>query len=253
VTTPDPWVIDLDGVVWLGGEPIPGSVEALARLADAGHPLVYATNFSYAPVAETEAKLARMGVSAKGRVVTSAMAAAELVGPDETALLCAGPGVQEALLARGATVVRDGDADVVVVGYHPDFDYDRMAIASRALRNGARLVATNDDPTLPTAGGLLPGTGAVLASIVVASGVQPVVAGKPHEPMAAFIRRRLGPTGTMVGDRFDTDGGFATTLGYRFALVLTGVTTEADLASRPEPDVVAPDLAHLVELELASA
>jgi glycerol 3-phosphatase-2 len=252
VTTPDPWVIDLDGVVWLGGEPIPGSVEAVARLVDTGHPVMFATNFSYAPVADTEAQLARIGVPAKGKVVSSAMAAAELVAPDETALLCAGPGVQEALLARGATVVRDGDADVVVVGYHPDFDYDRMTVATRALRNGARLVATNDDATLPTAKGLLPGGGAILASIVVASGVQPVVAGKPHEPMAAFIRRRLGTVGTMVGDRFDTDGGFAATLGYRFGLVLSGVATAVDLAGQPVPDLVAADLAHLVADALAA-
>jgi glycerol 3-phosphatase-2 len=252
VTTPDPWVIDLDGVVWLGGEPIPGSVEAVSRLVSAGHPVLFATNFSYAPVADTEALLARIGIPAAGKVVTSAMAAAELVAPDETALLCAGPGVQEALLARGATVVRDGDADVVVVGYHHEFDYQRMAVAARAVRNGARLVATNDDATLPTPEGLLPGGGAILASIVVASGVQPVIAGKPHEPMAAFIRRRLGTVGTMVGDRFDTDGGFAATLGYRFGLVLTGVTSRDELAKRPAPELVADDLAGLVELGLSA-
>jgi len=73
-----------------------------------------------------------------------------------------------------------------------------------------------------------------------------VVAGKPHEPMAAFIRRRLGEVGVMVGDRFDTDGGFATTLGYRFGLVLSGVTGPADLPVEPAPDVTAGDLLSLV-------
>lgn len=246
-------MLDLDGVVWLAGEAIPGSVEAVSRLEAAGHPVVFATNFSYAPVGETEAKLAHLGIAAKGKVVTSAMAAAQLVGPQETALVCAGPGVTEALLARGATVVRDGDADVVVVGYHTDFDYGRMTVAARAVRNGARLLATNDDATLPTPDGLLPGGGAILASIVVASGAEPTIAGKPYEPMAAFIRDRLGARGIMVGDRFDTDGGFATTLGYRFGLVLSGVATSADVAAHPAPDRVAANLAALVDAELGGA
>lgn len=243
-------MLDLDGVVWLAGEAIPGSVEAVSRLRAAGHPVYFATNFSYAPVAEAEARLAGIGIDARGKVVTSAMAAASLVAPSETALACAGPGVVEALLARGATVVRDGDADVVVVGYHTDFDYQRMAVACRAVRNGARLLATNDDSTYPTAAGLMPGGGAILASIVVGSGATPVIAGKPYEPMAAFIRDRLGPAGIMVGDRFDTDGGFAQTLGYRFGLVLSGVATEADLADHPPPDRVGANLAALVAAEL---
>ncbi len=250
VPAPDAWVIDLDGVVWLAGEAIAGSVEAIARLERLGHPVLFATNFSYSPVAEAEERLARIGIDAAGKVVTSAMAAAELVEPHETALVCAGPGVEEALLARGAATVREGDADVVVVGYHPDFDYQRMAIATRALRNGARLVATNDDATLPTPTGLLPGGGAILASIVVASGVRPTVAGKPYEPMAAFIRRRVGTKGIMVGDRPDTDGGFARTLGYRFGLVFSGVTRPEDLPVEPTPDVVAADLGSLVAAEL---
>jgi len=126
-----------------------------------------------------------------------------------------------------------------------------MTVATQAVRAGARLVATNDDATLPTPDGLVPGGGAILASIVVASGARPIVAGKPHEPMAAFIRRRLGERGIMVGDRFDTDGGFAKTLGYRFGLVLSGVTTEAELRDHPgpPPDVVAADLAALVAAE----
>ena len=109
-----------------------------------------------------------------------------------------------------------------------------MRIASAAIRRGARLLATNDDPTYPTPDGPVPGGGAILASIVTASGVAPIIAGKPHRPIVDHVRRILGDDGIMVGDRPDTDGQFGYALGYRFALVLSGVTSAADLPwSRP--------------------
>lgn len=240
------WLLDLDGVVWLAGEPIPGSVAAIHQLEAQGHTVAYATNFSHAPVAAAEARLARIGVTATGRVITSAQAAARLVEPGETALVVGGPGVVEAVSARGATVVTEGRADVVVVGYDPLFDYGRLTVAMNALRAGARLVATNTDTTLPQPDGLLPGTGAIVAAVSAASGVVPVVAGKPHGPMADLVRGRFGPHGMMVGDQPATDGRFAVELGYRFGLVLTGVTTPADLPTDPPPDVHAADLATLV-------
>jgi HAD superfamily hydrolase (TIGR01450 family) len=240
------WVFDLDGVIWLGDEPVAGSAQAVATLLSGGADVLFVTNMSAVPVTEVEAKLGRHGIDARGRVVTSALAAAELVQPGERALLCAGPGVREALEARGAVVVTTGPADVVVVGYHRDFDYERMTTAARAVWGGARLVATNDDATYPTPDGLIPGGGAILASIVTATGASPIIAGKPHEPIAALVRGRLGPDGVMVGDRADTDGGFARVLGYRFVLVLSGVTTAADLPVTPEPDLIAPNAAAAV-------
>jgi 4-nitrophenyl phosphatase len=244
------WALDLDGVVWLGEDPIPGAAAAVARLQAGPEPVVFVTNNSSVPVGQVEAKLARHGIEAVGAVLTSAMAAAELVDPGEVALVCAGPGVDEALAARGVRTVRDGAADVVVVGFHRDFDYERMRVASTAVRAGARLLATNDDATYPTPEGLIPGGGAILASVRTAAGVEPEVAGKPHRAMADLLRRRVGDTGVMVGDRPDTDGLFARALGYRFALVLSGVTTA--LPVEPEPDLVAADLAELVERELAA-
>ena len=151
----------------------------------------------------------------------------------------------EALTTRGAVPVHDGDADAVLVGFHRDFDYERLRIACVAVRRGARLLATNDDSTYPTPTGLIPGGGAILAAVVAGSGVPAVVAGKPNGPMAALVRARLGRNGTMVGDRADTDGRFARVLGYRFALVLTGVATNEE-GMDPAPDLVAPDLATLV-------
>jgi glycerol-1-phosphatase len=238
------WALDLDGVVWLDEVPIEGSAEAIARLREAGEQIVFCTNLSSRPVAEMEAKLARHGIPADGDVLTSAMAAARLVQPGERVLVCAGAGVVEALEARGAEPVRDGPADAVIVGLHLDFDYERLRVASAAVRSGARLIGTNADPTYPTADGLIPGGGAILAAVATASGVDPVIAGKPHAPMAELVRARLGEGGTVVGDRVDTDGLLAQRLGYRFVLVESGSTPPG---SAPEGDV------HLVSRDLASA
>ena len=142
--------------------------------------------------------------------------------------------------------MRDGDADAVAVGFHREFDYERLRIATRAVDRGARLIATNDDATLPTPDGPIPGGGALVAAVAYATGVEAIVAGKPHQPMADLVLAVGGPEGTVVGDRPSTDGGLATRLGYRFALVLTGVTHADDLPVEPAPDVVAASLAELV-------
>ena len=241
-----PFALDLDGVVWLADEPLPGADGAVARLRASGEPVVFVTNNSSVPVGLVEEKLARQGIPAEGDVVTSAMAAASLVEPGERVLVCAGPGVVEALEERGAQPVRDGDAEAVVVGFHRDFDYERLRIAARAVRRGARLLATNDDASYPTPDGPIPGGGAILAAVQTATGAPVEVAGKPHPAMAGLVRERLGDGGVMIGDRPDTDGRFARVLGYRFALVHTGVTP-AGVEVDPAPDLVAPDLAGIVD------
>jgi HAD superfamily hydrolase (TIGR01450 family) len=243
---PVAWVLDLDGVIWLADHPLPGAADAVARLRAAGERVLFVTNNSFAPVGDQEAKLERFGIPAHGDVVTAAMAGATLVEPGERVLVCGGPGIVEAVSARGAEPVRDGDADVVAVGFHRDFDYERLRVATRAVRRGARLVATNDDATYPTPDGLIPGGGAIVAAVAYASQTAPTVAGKPHRPMAELVRALVGESGTVVGDRPDTDGAFAVTLGYRFALVLSGVTSKDDLPVTPSPDVVADSLAALV-------
>lgn len=240
------FALDLDGVVWLGDVPIPGAAEAVARLRSAGEPVVFCTNNSNHPVADVEAKLADHGIPPEGGVVTSAMAAAALVEPGERVLVCAGPGVVEALTVRGAVPVRDGEADAVIVGMHLDFDYDRLRAAATAVLRGARLLATNDDATYPTANGPIPGGGSILAAVERATGARAAIAGKPHAPMADLVRARLGLDGVMIGDRPETDGAFAAALGYRFALVLSGVVSSGE-GVEPRPDLVAADLATAVD------
>lgn len=240
------WVLDLDGVVWLAERPIDGAVEAVARLREVGERVIFATNNSWARLADQESKLERMGIPAAGDVVTSAMAAGTLVEPGERVLVAGGPGVVEAVNQRGGEPVREGDADAVIVGYHRDFDYERLRLAMTAVLHGARLIATNDDATYPTPEGPIPGGGSLAAAVAYASGATAAVAGKPHRPMADLVRAIAGEVGTVVGDRPETDGAFAAALGYRFALVLTGVTSEGDLPVHPEPAVVASSLADLV-------
>lgn len=253
------WALDLDGVVWLADEPIAGAADAVALLRAAGEHVGFVTNFSFGRRDDIAAKLERHGIEAADGVITSAMAAAALVEPGAKALVCAGPGVVDELHRRDVETIDASDrsaltasVDVVVVGYHPSFDYERMTAAATAVRRGARLLGTNDDATYPTAAGPVPGGGALLASIAVAAGVTAEIAGKPHAPIAQIVRERLGPDGVMVGDRPDTDGRFAVTLGWRFALVLSGVTSGSDLPVEPPPDLVGDTLFSLVSETLSA-
>jgi 4-nitrophenyl phosphatase len=254
------WLLDLDGVVWLTGRPIPGSPDAIRRLRSAGERVGFVTNNSGPTVAEHLASLRAAGVDVTAEeVLTSAQAAASLLEPGSTASVVGGEGVVEALGARGVQVVplvpRRTDRarpDAMVVGRTTRFDYELLAGASDAIRAGARFVATNTDATLPTTEGLEPGAGAIVAFLQVASGASPDIAGKPHPAAAAFVTARLGPVGVVVGDRPDTDGKFAAALGAPFALVLSGVTSPQDLPVDPVPDVVAPDLAEAVDQVLGA-
>ncbi len=242
------WALDLDGVIWRGSQTVAGAPEAVARLRDAGCAIAFVTNSSARTPAQVAEKLASHGIDdAEDLVISSAMAAAEMVEPGERVLALGGEGVIGALEARGATLVDIGTVDTVVVGIRHDFDYEMLTAAMRAVHAGARLIGTNDDATFPDADGLLPGNGALLAAVSTAAGVAPLLAGKPHEPIADLVRRRLGAEGVMVGDRPETDGLFARSLGYRFGLVLSGVMGADDLPVEPTPDVIADDLLALVD------
>lgn len=252
--------LDLDGVLWRGDEPIPGSVEAVAKLAAAGARVAYLTNNSSLRVSDYVDKFARFGVdAAPDQILTSAQAAAELLTGSLAAgarvLPCAGAGVVEALEQAGFTIVDRSPADAVVVGFHRTFDFDGLDRAAAAARDGARLVATNADPTYPGPGHVWPGSGSILAAVATASGRTAEVAGKPEAPMVAMVRHRLGDAGVMVGDRPSTDGALATALGWPFALVLSGIGGHDpdEPVPDPRPAYVADDLAALVPDLLATS
>jgi len=222
-------LLDLDGVLWLADEPIEGAAAAVRRLRDAGVRVGFATNNSSLTVGEYRSKLAAMGVDAEGDdLVTSAQAAAAVLAAVLPAasrvLCCAGDGVIEAVSTAGFTAVDDSPAAAVVVGWHRTFDFERLHRAARAVRAGARFVATNADPTYPGPDGLLPGNGALVAAVATAAEQQPEIAGKPFAPMAALVRARFGARGVMVGDRPTTDGRLAAALGWPFVLIASDVT-----------------------------
>ena len=247
---------DLDGVVWLARQAIPGAPEAVAALRAAGSQVLFVTNNSSASIGDQEGALDAIGIPAAGDVITSAMAAAHLVAPGERVLVCAGEGVAEAVSGRGGHPVDGSDetagaVDAVVVGFHTSFDYTRLRIAASAVLAGARLIATNADPTYPTPAGPIPGGGSILAAVATATGATPVIAGKPFAPMAETVLDALGrpdpATLLMVGDRPSTDGQFAIALGCPFALVRSGVTPPG-VVMDPRPHLDALDLAALVAL-----
>ena len=225
---------------------MPGAAEAVERLRRAGEALVFVTNMSALTVGDQEAKLAACGIDATGLVITSATAASQLISPGERVLVVGGPGINEAVELAGAEVCTSAPADAVVVGMDPGFNYDTLTRAMRAVRGGARLIGTNHDPSYPTERGLEPGGGSLLAAVATAAEAEPVMAGKPKQPIVDCVRSRIGESGVVVGDRPDSDGLFAQALGYEFALVLSGVTGADDLPVSPEPQYCASDLAALV-------
>ena len=246
---------DLDGVLWRGADPIPGAAEGVETLRRAGMEVAFVSNNSSLRIADVVERLAAVGVDAEGdAVLTSATAAASLLAgslePGARILVCAGPGVEEALSEAGFEPVGQPPADAVVVGFHRSFDFDSLDRASRAVREGARFVATNLDATYPVPGGMLPGAGAIAAAVATASGRRPEVAGKPEAPMVELVRDRFGSTGVVVGDRPSSDGALARALGWPFALVLSGVTATVasqggEAVPEPPPPFVAPDLGVL--------
>lgn len=241
------WVTDLDGVVWLAERPIPGSAEAVEELRATGTRVLFVTNNAAPTVAELLARLARAGIEASEEdLVTSAQAAASMLEPGSTAVICADEGVVEALGERGVEIVPDGRADAVVVGLTRHFDFERLATAVTAIREGARFIGTNEDATYPTPQRLLPGAGAILAAVATAAQAKPEVAGKPHEPLVKLLRSRTSGLSMVVGDRPSTDGLLARRLEVPFALVRSGVTRGGREPMVAQPDEEAADLASLV-------
>jgi len=247
------WIVDLDGVIWLLGRPIPGADEAVARLRSAGVRVLFATNNSAPTRTELHKRLAHCGITAEDAdLLSSADVAAGLLAPGSSAVVLGDDGVLEALAGRGVAVVPEAPADAVVVGWTRTFTFEGVARAAATVRAGARLVGTNDDPTYPTPQGLLPGAGSLLAAVSTAAETAPEVVGKPHRPTVEAITARVpaGELRVMVGDRPATDGALAAQLGIPFALVLSGVTREGEVPDDAGAAIVTPDLATLVRRTL---
>lgn len=252
----DGLLVDLDGVVWIGREMVPGAVEALSRMLADGKEIVFVTNNSVKQPAEYASRLRDAGIEIPDeRVLTGGVAtarlAAERLGPGGTAFVIGAPGFKETVAAAGLELL-EGEAarsaDAVIVSAHREFDYAELLTATRALQAGASLFGTSRDPTLPMPGGAWPGTGATLAAVETASGKRAETGGKP-EPHLFGQARALMPRAervAIVGDRIasDIEGGRRAALVT--ILVLTGAATRAEAeAASPPPDHVVESLADL--------
>ncbi len=252
----DGLLVDLDGVVWIGREPVPGSAEALRSLLGAGKEIAFVTNNPGERAAEYARRLTEAGVEVGAeRVVTAGEAtarlAAERAGPGDTAFVIGAPAFHDTVAATGLKL-RDGEAgreaDVVLVSGHRGFDYEELLTATLALQRGAALFATSRDPTLPMPGGAWPGTGAILAAVETASGAAAQIGGKPEPHLFELARERIGSAErvAMIGDRVSSDIEGGRRAGLKTILVLSGATSREQAAvAAPPPDYVVEDLASL--------
>ena len=250
-------LLDLDGVVYLGGHPIPGAAEALGKAVASGMRLAFVTNNASRTPAAVAAQLTALGVPAMAQdVITSAQAAARLLAerlpPGAPVLVVGGIGLRVAVRERGlrpVSVASERPA-AVVQGYTPGLTYELLAEGALAVAAGAWYVASNADATLPTPRGRQPGNGSLIQVIATATGRSPVVAGKPEPPLHAEAVARSGARHPLVvGDRLDTDIESAVRSGADSLLVLTGVTRPVDVVLAPagcRPTYLAEGLAGLL-------
>ncbi len=250
-------LLDLDGVVYLGGSAVPGAPEALARARATGLRLAFVTNNSSRTPSAIAAHLTTLDIPASAQdVISSAQAAARLLAqrlPAGSAVLVAGGmGLRAAVRERGfrpVSVATDRPA-AVIQGFAPDISYSLLTEAALAVQAGAWFVASNGDATMPTARGRQPGNGALSQVIVTATGQSPVVAGKPEPPLHAEAVARTGARRPLVvGDRLDTDIEGAVRAHADSLLVLTGVTRPLDAVLAPphqRPCYLARDLTGLL-------
>jgi glycerol 3-phosphatase-2 len=257
-TAYDVALLDLDGVVYLGGTAIPGAAQALRKAQAAGMRLAYVTNNAFRTPAAIAALLTSFGAPATTQdVVTSAQAAARLLAERLPAgapvLVVGGSGLRMAVRERGLRPVSTAmdRPQAVVQGYWPDLTYSLLAEGGLAVAAGALFVASNGDLTLPGRRGVQPGNGSLTQVIATATGVKPLVAGKPEPPLHQESVLRTGAKHPLVvGDRLDTDIEGAHRVGADSLLVLTGVTGPAEAVLAPpsqRPTYLAEDLAGLLE------
>lgn len=251
----DGFIIDLDGVVYVDGVPLPGAVEALQALAAVGKPVVFLTNDPRGSRASIVARLQSLGLAtAPSHVLTSGAAVAAYLrslGSRPTYVI--GSADLKAEIAwTGSPLVHDdaaATAEVAVVGCYPGVNYQELRAASTAIRAGAEFLATNRDPTFPTIDGPAPATGAILAAVETATGQSARVLGKPDRHIFETAAALLGGVDrvAVVGDSLQSDIAGGQAAGLATVLVLTGTSQLADLtASAPHPDAVLPSLANLL-------
>lgn len=251
-------ILDLDGCLWVGANAVPGAPEAVDRWRAAGRALVFLTNDPASAPEDVVQRLWGHGVRGSAdEIVTSGVVMQEYLADrfaGGSAVVVGSHAMVRHVQAAGLKVVaREShvpDSDVVVLAGHADLSYRELTWAVRAAYGGAPVIATGRDRLVPAEHGVRPGTGAVVAYVEYAAGVEAVAVGKPGPDAWRIARKRLGVDGPVlvVGDRLDSDVGGAVAAGLDAALVLSGVTSreEADAWKGARPVAVADDLGALL-------
>jgi 4-nitrophenyl phosphatase len=249
-------ILDMDGVLWRGREAIGNLPAIFSNIASLRWRVVFATNNATRTVQQYVDVLSKYGVIVSPwQIITSADAVTRhlhTLFPNGAPVYIIGEqGLIDACASEGF-IHSDTSALAVIAGMDRYLTYEKLKTATLLLRKGLPFIGTNPDHTFPTPDGLIPGAGSILAALSTASGIEPLVAGKPQPTMYQIALQRFGlaPDQVMVvGDRPETDIAGAQALGCHTALVLSGVTTAEQANSwLPAPDFIADDLTCLLEL-----
>lgn len=255
-------IIDMDGVLWLGNQPMPGLVDFIDTLRMLGLRFILATNNASKSGEEYVEKLSQFNTTVHlDEILTSPQATAAYLAqhaPDARIYVIGEPGLVSELTRKGLTVVSPDSpagATHVVVGWDRHLTYTKLVEACLLIRAGATFIGTNPDVTYPDARGIIPGNGATLAALRAATDVEPIIVGKPQPEMMIQAMQRLGSTPAdtaVLGDRLDTDILGGKNAGLTALLVLSGVTSHQTIeASAIKPDYVFEDIRDLAATLLA--
>ncbi len=249
------FVIDMDGVLYRGQEPLPGAQDFLNHLQEQGVPFILATNNSTRTPRQYVAKLRAMGIEVtEHHILTSALAAAlylsRIAAPRAKVYVIGEDGLISAVEEQGF-LSADKDVDLVVAGLDSQLTYEKLKIATLAIRAGASFIGTNPDTTLPSEEGLVPGSGAILAALEAATGVPPLIIGKPQPILLRLAMEKLGVTPdctAIIGDRLETDILGGKEVDLITVLVLTGISDREELETSPfQPDLVFDDIGRFYQ------
>lgn len=249
-------ILDMDGVIWKSDAPIGDLPATFKRIRERGLKFVFATNNGTKTPEDYQEKLRELGVEVEApQVVTSALGIAFLLAqrhPRGTKVFVIGEnGIRMALEEKGFEVLGVEDApkaEAVVMGIDRGINFQKMSEATLLVRAGIPFYTTNTDRTFPTPRGEIPGSGAWLSVVITATGVEPIVAGKPFPYLMELALERLGTSREetlVVGDRLETDIAAGQAVGCPTAFVLSGVS-KLEEAAAWNPNIIADDLAALV-------
>jgi len=243
--------LDLDGTIYIGDQPVEGATDFIAFLRSKNIKCLFVTNRANRLPETIAHQLVEMGIPCSAQdILTSSQATADYLEPSRVYII-GEIGLEQALLDRGFTIA-ESNVESVIVSFDRSFSYAKMFTACNLIHGGANFIATNPDKGLATPEGIYPGTGAIVAAIEAGSGRTPQIIGKPEPLILETAARKMGvsPEETLaIGDNISTDIPSANRAGMVSAMILTGISSRADVESaKIKPDHMAEDYEQLTEI-----